>query len=76
MFLVFVEEVGHGEVVELQSYTCNDASLSPSQREFYLVVRLGHEVPVDVYRSVLIVRFGLGYHLFRIEVAHGCEFAL
>ena len=38
VFLVLVEQVGHGEVVQFQSYTSNNTRLTPTQRELNLVV--------------------------------------
>ena len=71
MLLVLVEQVADGEVVEREPHLSDDTGLSPSQREFDLVVALLGQVPVDVHRSVLIVGFDFGIYLFRIEVSHG-----
>ena len=38
VFLVLVKQVGHGEVIQFQSYTSNDTRLTPTQRELHLVV--------------------------------------
>ena len=74
MLLSFAEEVCHGEVVELQTDAADDTCLSPSERELYLVVRLLHEVPVDVNRAVFVVWLHIGIHLLSVEVSHGSYF--
>ena len=70
MLLVLVEQVGHGEVIELDAHTGYNASLSPTEREFQLVVRLLYEVPVDVNRTLLGVGLHVGIYLFGVEVSH------
>ena len=47
-----VEEVGHAEVTELQSYLSYHARLAIAQRELHLVVALWCEFPVQVNRTV------------------------
>ena len=70
MLLVLVEQVGHREVVELQSHTSDDTRLSPTERELNLVVRLLFQVPVHIHGTVLIAGLDVGNHLFGVEVAH------
>ena len=75
MFAVSVEEVAHGEVVQLQTDTTDDTRLSPTERELNLVVRLLLKVPVDVDGSVLIVKLCVGTDRLRVEVTCGGQFA-
>ena len=64
------EEVGHGEVCELQSHAAYDTGLSPSEGELHLVVGLLLQVPVDVDSTVLIVRLHIRCDGLRVEIAH------
>ena len=45
-------------------------SLSPSQRELHLVVRLLLELPVDVHRTVFDVGLYVGVDLLRVKESH------
>ena len=74
MLAVLAEQVAHGEVVQFQTDTSDDTRLSPTERELNLVVRLTHQVPVDVHRSVLVVRLHVGSHLLGVEVSHRSQF--
>ena len=75
MLTVFPEQVSHGEVVELESDTPDDTRLAPTKREFDLVIRLLHQIPVDVNRSVFVVRLHVGSYLLGVEVSHRGQFA-
>ena len=72
MLLVTVEQVSHREVIQLQSYLTYDTSLSPSERELNLVVRLLLKIPVNVHRTVFAVRSYIRVYLLLIEVSHRC----
>ena len=76
MLTVLVEEVAHREVVQLQTDAADDASLSPTQRELYLVIALLLQIPVDVHGSVLHIGLHVGQHLLGLEVTHGCQLTL
>lgn len=66
-----MKEVGHGEVVELQSHTSDNARLSPSKRQLNLVVGLLLQIPVDIHRSVLVVGMRDWIDRLGVEVTHG-----
>ena len=70
VFLVLVEQVCHGEVIQLQTDTSDNTRLSPSKRELDLVVRLLFQVPVDVNSTILVVRHYFRVNLLWVEVSH------
>ena len=71
---VFPEEVLEREVGELESQFSDDAGLSPSSGEFYLVAAFGYEGIGDVDGSRLLVRMDVfGDFLsqdFGVELVH------
>ena len=73
MFRILTEEVTHGEVIEFQTDTSDDTRLSPTQREFNLVIGFLHQIIANVHRSIFIVRLHLRINLFRIKVPHRCQ---
>ncbi len=70
---ILLEQVGHREVVELQSYSADDTCLSPTEGELHLVVGFRLQVPVDVHCSVLIVGLYVGVDGFGVEMSHRCQ---
>ena len=70
MHLVLAEQVAHGEVVELDTYTADDTRLSPAERELQLVIGLLFQFPVNVDGAVLVVGFDVGVHLLWVEMSH------
>ena len=76
MLLIFIKEVGDGEVVEFQTDATDDTRLSPTERKLDLVVRFLFEIPVDVNRSVFVI--GFNFHslvqFFGIEMSRCSDF--
>ncbi len=52
-----MQQVGQREVSELQTQLTDDTGLSPTGREFHLVVSFGYQIVTYIYSSV----FGLGW---------------
>ena len=74
MFLIFIKEVGDGEVVEFQTDATDDTRLSPTERELDLVVRFLFEIPVDINCSVFHIGFHVGIQFFSIEMSRCSDF--
>ena len=74
MHLILAKQVAHREVVELDTHTTNDTRLTPTQRELQLVVRLLLQFPVDVHRTIIVVRLDVGVHFLGVEESHGGDF--
>ena len=76
MLFILAEEVGHREVIEFQSHTTDDTSLSPSQRELHLVVALLLEVVGNIHGSIVLIGRHIGVRtLLGIEMTHGLYLA-
>ena len=69
-----MQQVGNGEVGELQTQFTDNTCLSPTGRELYLVVGFGDEVITYIHRTVF--RFGLDIRLdlFGVKVSHLLDF--
>ena len=74
--LTRMQEVGQGEVGELQAQLTDDACLSPTGREFHLVVGLGHQLVINIHRSVFGARLDVRVDLFGVKVSHLGNFAI
>ena len=69
-----MQQVGQREVGELQAQLSDDTGLSPSGREFYLVVGFRDEVVAYVHGAVFRLRLYVGRDALGVEVAHLLDF--
>ena len=69
-----MQKVCQREIGKLQTQLTNDTRLSPTGREFHLVVCLRYQWIAYVYGSVFGARLDVRLELFGVEVSHLLNF--
>ena len=69
-----MQQVGQREVSELQTQLTDDTGLSPTGREFHLVVSFGYQIVTYIYSSVFRSWLNIRFDLFRVKVSHLLDF--
>ena len=69
-----MQQVGNREVGELQTQFTDNTRLSPTGREFHLVIGFGSQRQAYINRSVHRVRLNIRLKFFGVKVSHLLDF--